>query len=69
MLVALPATDVMYRTPPPGGYGEGVFAITSSQAGGSVYLVSSDTTVEPRSWKPGDGSIPGIGVRFGQSIG
>jgi hypothetical protein len=33
-----------------------------------VYVVSSDSTVAPRSWKPGSGGIPGPGVRFGQSV-
>ncbi len=64
----LPATDSMQRTPPVGGYGESVFAITSGQDGGSVYVVSSDSSNAPRSWKPGTGNIPGTGVRFGQSV-
>ncbi len=67
-VAGLPATDVMYRTPPAGGYGESVFAITSGQDGGSVYVVSSDSATAPRSWKPGTGGIPGIGVRFGRSV-
>ena len=45
-----------------------MFAITSGQAGGSVYVISSDSTVAPRFWKPGTGGIPGVGVRFGQSV-
>ena len=66
-VAGLPSTD-RNDPPPPGGFGEAVFAITSRQAGGSVYVISSDSTVAPRSWKPGTGGIPGVGVRFGQSV-
>ena len=45
------------------------YAISSPfQGGGSVYVISSDPTIDPRSWKPGAGSIPGTGFRFGQSV-
>jgi hypothetical protein len=51
------------------GRGEAIFALSSPfQGGGSVYVVSSDASVRPRSWKPGTGDIPGVGVRFGQSV-
>jgi len=66
-VTGLAATDEA-RVTPPGGFGEAVFAITSGQAGGSVYVISSDSTVPPRSWQPGAGGIPGPGVRFGQSV-
>jgi hypothetical protein len=53
----------------PGGDDEAIFAISSPfQDGGSVYVLSSDPTINPRSWKPGTGGIPGPGVRFGQSV-
>jgi len=49
--------------------GEAIFAISSPfQGGGSVYVISNDPTIEPRSWKPGTGGIPGTGFRFGQSV-
>jgi len=52
----------------PGVVGEAIFAISSPfQDGGSVYVISSDPTINPRSWQPGSG-IPGTGVRFGQSV-
>ena len=36
--------------------GEAIFAISSPfQDGGSVYVISSDPTIDPRSWKPGTG--------------
>jgi hypothetical protein len=53
----------------PRGVGEAIFAISSPfQDGGSVYVISGDPTIAPRSWKPGTGSIPGPGFRFGQSV-
>jgi hypothetical protein len=53
----------------PRGDGEAIFAISSPfQDGGSVYVISSDPTINPRSWKPGSGGIPGPGARFGQSV-
>ena len=58
-IAGLPARDV----------DEAIFAISSPfQDGGSVYVISSDTTVAPRAWKPGTGGITGVGVRFGQSV-
>jgi len=49
--------------------GEVIFTISSPfQDGGSVYVISSDPTIEPRSWKLGAGGIPGTGFRFGQSV-
>ena len=40
--------------------GESIFAISSPfQDGGSVHVISSNLTIEPRSWKPGTGGIPG----------
>jgi hypothetical protein len=49
--------------------GEAIFAISSPfQDGGSVYVISSEPKVDPRSWQPGTGTIPGTGVRFGQSV-
>ena len=53
----------------PGRDAEAIFAISSPfQDGGSVYVISSDPKVDPRSWKPGAGGIPGTGSRFGQSV-
>jgi hypothetical protein len=53
----------------PGRDDEAIFAISSPfQDGGSVYVISSDPKVDPRSWKPGSGTIPGTGFRFGQSV-
>jgi hypothetical protein len=53
----------------PEGGDEAAFAISSPfQDGGSVYVISSDPTVDPRSWQPGTGAIPGTGFRFGQSV-
>ena len=66
-VAGLPATD-QARTTTPGGFGEAVFAITSGQDGGSVYVISDESAVSPRAWKPGTGGIPGVGVRFGRSV-
>jgi hypothetical protein len=51
------------------GRSEAIFALSSPfQDGGSVYVISSDSSIAPRSWKPGVGGIPGVGVRFGLSV-
>jgi hypothetical protein len=53
----------------PGSDSEAIFVISSPfQDGGSVYVISSDPTINPRSWKPGTGTVPGTGFRFGQSV-
>jgi hypothetical protein len=53
----------------PEGGDEAAFAISSPfQDGASVYVISSDPTVDPRSWQPATGTIPGTGFRFGQSV-
>ena len=49
--------------------GEAIFAISSPfQNGGSVYVLSSDPAVAPRSWQPDVGTVPGSGSRFGHSV-
>ena len=53
----------------PASDSEAIFAISSPfQDGGSVHVISSDPKIDPRSWQPGTGTIPGTGARFGQSV-